>query len=521
MLSSSILLRHYKKKWIQEEILRTAQYREVAVRYNEMMGKRPDVLYYPNDIFEHAKKNATSFHLSEEHWHNPLLLAPGLKKKDLDALRRGWDLVLDIDFPDWTATKLIATALVEALEDHGITSYSCKFSGNKGFHLAVPFEAFPPMVHGTPLPFLFPVRIKKIAEYLIYYIDNPSNNYQLSKKIFDIEPSLVAHAQRLCKHCHTPFGFKSQDPVYECSRCGYRLNSQSAGTSKTTYPLCPSCHFPMDELQQQVQSCSKCSSSEGIYTMNLQIDTILMTSRHLYRSVFSLHEKSGLVSLPVDPKAIFLFSKTDASPELLPTSMTGFFAQHRFLDSTKVVAGQATKLVLQAFDFRKHQHERQHADSPSQEKTFIAAASGVQDQEYISQAYFPPSITKLLQGVEDGRKRGLFILLHFLRAVGWKDDAIEQLVLQWNEKNKEPLKGAYLQAQLSYFKRQQEVLLPPNYDNVMYYRDLGILHDEELVSKYKNPVQWAKAAYTNEKLQHRRSGKEKHKKEKKINADEA
>ena len=33
----------------------------------------------------------------------------------------------------------------------------------------------------------------------------------------------------------------------------------------------------------------------------LEIDTVLISSRHLYRMPYSLHEKSGLVSLPINP----------------------------------------------------------------------------------------------------------------------------------------------------------------------------------------------------------------------------
>ncbi len=57
-------------------------------------AKRPNILQYPQDVSEFAKDGATSFHVSEEHWNNPMELEPGMSKKKLDKLRTGWDLIL-------------------------------------------------------------------------------------------------------------------------------------------------------------------------------------------------------------------------------------------------------------------------------------------------------------------------------------------------------------------------------------------------------------------------------------------
>ncbi|MFH1510470.1 MAG: hypothetical protein ABIF10_02165, partial [Candidatus Woesearchaeota archaeon] len=97
MISKSALLLYYKRKEIQEKILENSIGREVAVRYNDNFGKRPDCLQYPKDVIEFAKRGATSFHVSEEHWKNVQALSPMLRKDELDELRTGWDLVLDID----------------------------------------------------------------------------------------------------------------------------------------------------------------------------------------------------------------------------------------------------------------------------------------------------------------------------------------------------------------------------------------------------------------------------------------
>ena len=107
MLNLSIILKHYKRKDVQEAILSSSKDREVSVKFGDNgFGKRPDILNYPNEILEFAKNGVTSFHVSEEHWNNVLALKPELSKRELDELRKGWDLVLDIDCKYWDYSKL-------------------------------------------------------------------------------------------------------------------------------------------------------------------------------------------------------------------------------------------------------------------------------------------------------------------------------------------------------------------------------------------------------------------------------
>ena len=144
MLDISTTLRHYKRPDVQKEIILGAKDREVGIRYKDKgFGKRPDVLLNEMDVLELAKQGATSFHVSEERWTNPLHISTDLNRKEIQDLRCGWDLVLDIDCPVWKYSKLITHLLIKALKDHGINYISCKFSGNKGFHIGVPFEVMP------------------------------------------------------------------------------------------------------------------------------------------------------------------------------------------------------------------------------------------------------------------------------------------------------------------------------------------------------------------------------------------
>ena len=93
------------KKWYhQEEVVRTilqnSKGREVAVKFGSKgFGKRPDLLKYPDDLLAYVNQGATSFHVSEEIWSNPLQVHPEMRRKELDEIRTGWDLVIDIDCP--------------------------------------------------------------------------------------------------------------------------------------------------------------------------------------------------------------------------------------------------------------------------------------------------------------------------------------------------------------------------------------------------------------------------------------
>ena len=97
MIPLNVSLSHYKRADIQEEIIANARDREIAIKFNDSFGKRPDVLRNNSDILELAKQGATSFHASEELWRSPLQLDPMMKRIDVENLRIGWDLVLDID----------------------------------------------------------------------------------------------------------------------------------------------------------------------------------------------------------------------------------------------------------------------------------------------------------------------------------------------------------------------------------------------------------------------------------------
>ena len=148
------------------------------------------------------------------------------------------------------------------------------------------------------------------------------------------------------------------------------------------------------------------------------------------------NEKSGLISVPIKTSDIMSFERDMASSEKVEVNM-------KFLDRTKVEQEEATNLFVQAFDF-----------NPTLKKDDTSKKIDYEElQEAIPEQLFPPCMKHILQGVDEGRKRSVFILINFLSSVGWIWDQIEETLKEWNKKNKVPLKEVYWKGQLKYAKK--------------------------------------------------------------------
>ncbi|MBW2975549.1 hypothetical protein KY366_07550 [Candidatus Woesearchaeota archaeon] len=504
MITLSQILKLYKREDIQNEIIENARDREIAIKFGDKgFGKRPDILKYPNDILELAKQGATSFHGSEELWKSPLQLDPMMKKKDVDDLRMGWDLVLDIDSVDFEFSKIIAELIIKALKMHGISSISCKFSGNKGFHIGVPFEAFPGYVNGKESRLLFPEGVRRIAEYLIYFIDSDEMGLAFTEKLLEkvekekesifskIGKKKEDVIKKTCKSCKRSIPKKERSYFYGCSRCGH--------TEKSSLPSmalkCKRCSSLMKRVDRmggvtktnsfadtsKKEMCPFCNSYD-IYThidphCFIDVDTLLITSRHLYRMPYSFNEKSGLVSIPINPDKVMQFRKEIAIAGNVRVS------RYRFLDRSNVIKNEGKKLLVQALDFSLKQQEAK----PEKDREYDIP------EEAVPEKFFPPCIISILKGVSDGKKRSLFILTNFLRSVGWSYDQIEKRLEEWNKKNPEPLREVLIKGQLRYHKQKAKKILPPNCANSMYYKDFRVCIPDNLCRKIKNPVNYSRA----------------------------
>jgi len=161
---------YYSRKDIQKALLEFSKKREIAFNFSGRFGKRPDILEYENDFKSLIEKGITSFHCSEELWSNPLELKTELSKEELNSLRIGWDLIIDIDSKFLDYSKIAAKLIIDALKFHNIKNIGLKYSGNKGFHIAIPWNAFPSEVNNEKTEKLFPELPRIISQYLSYFI---------------------------------------------------------------------------------------------------------------------------------------------------------------------------------------------------------------------------------------------------------------------------------------------------------------------------------------------------------------
>ncbi len=454
-------LRFYRRKDIREAMIAHARDKEIGVRYNDVFGKRPDVLSYPNDILELAKQGVTSFHASEERWSNPLELNSNLNRKELDSLRMGWDLVLDIDCKLLEYSKISADLIIKFLRYCGVKEVSCKFSGNKGFHIGVPFEAFPRTVSGTSTKDLFPDAAKKIALYVKENIKE-----ELGKRILEFEDGDFSRIRE-----------KVALPREEIVR--YEENEMGDKVAK----------LDVDNF--------------------LEIDTILISPRHLYRMPYSLHEKSGLVSLPIDPDKVMEFEKKMAEPDSILAPMFSFMERN--------VSGESARnLLLQALDFKAEIKESKSYGKESRNRN---ESEEMKIECPIKEEFFPPCMQFYLKGMEDGRKRAIFCLANYLGKIGWNRKDIEEYLQKWNlEKNKEKLREVYIKGQMAHFVPGDK--LPPNCDNEAYYKSLGACKPDNWCRKIKNPVNYTLLKWKNhlreKEEQELEQEKEKRKEERRI-----
>jgi len=408
----SEIIRYYSNKDICSELLRLAKDREVAVQFSTGFGKRPDVLQFASDITKQIRSGATSFHCSEERWSTPLALSPTMEKSALDTLRIGFDLVLDIDCKILEWGTVCAKLLLQALKWHGVDNYSIKFSGGTGWHVGIPYEAFP-----TDERIAFPDAPQAIAAYLKEFIRR-----QLSDDILELENDLKKLAEKAGK----PTSQLIKDGTFD------------------PYAV-------------------------------LGIDTVLISSRHLFRMPYSLNEKKWLVSLPIKEKDLDKFSTDWAKPENVTK------VNVKFLDSSAVKHNEASQLLMQAFDWQIRTKEK------------FTAPGKIVKVEYenkVPPEAFAPCMKCILQGLPDGRKRSLFALINFLKNAKWSWPEIEQFVYNWNNINKPPLKIGYVKSQLAWHLRSGQKIPPPNCRD--FYKDIGVCNPDRICDRIKNPLSYPK-----------------------------
>ena len=486
---------YYSNPKIQEAMVRFGQDREVVPRYFEGFGKRPDTIQYPSDIMALANKGATSFHASEEIWNDPLKINSEMSLEELNGNRKSWDLLIDIDSPFLDFSKIAARMLINELKKYGISSYGIKFSGSKGFHIIIPGKCFPNELNGIRMKDAFPEWPKAICEYLKEEIKPLfSKEAQSISNMSALEIRTSKKAEQLmnttCPQCNKPV----IKDTWITLRCGYCLNEvrqKKSVIAKKRVLRCEKCLGIMNvENEEEFFECKDCkitnisktgdSKSVNIkYTKDSSIsdvaemsknlheeytggfDLVLVASRHLFRMPYSLHEKTALASIILNEDELENFSLKDANP--MNIKIREYYPEGR--------EDEAKKLLIDALAWKK---SRQGEEDKKEKKYEVGEYEKI-DIKDVTDNMFPAPIKKLLKGLTDGKKRGLFILLTFLKCANFSPEEIDKRVKEWNKLNKPPLKEGYVRSQVEWHLKQKKKILPPNYDNESFYKDLGLL----------------------------------------------
>ncbi len=481
---------YYSRPDIQKAIAEFSKDRECIPRYFEGFGKRPDAIQYPSEVFELAKKGATSFHCSEELWNNPLDISTGMSEQQANQLRKGWDLLIDIDTKWFDYSKLAANAVIKVLNNHGVKNIGVKFSGSKGWHILVPWKAFPKEIGGELTKNMFPELPRKIVSYIRFKAEEELKNSLTEDFYRQIKSANIKRGIKCnsCKNIAESYSFIT----LSCRICriGEQKKLPSSLKEKTTNFICPSCRNEFEVINiEEIYECKNCmidsKTNPSAFSKTVEVDLfellgldiVLVSSRHLFRTPYSLHEKTALASVVINPSDINKFELKDADP---------FKAEIKeFNPAAK--ESEARELVIQALDWAKSNLSDEDKKSSF---SYSGGYSGKQIKiEKINEENFPPCIKKILCGLTDGKKRALFALLNLLNFMGVDKPEIEKIIWEWNEKNNPKLRAGYIKSQLSWsFKSGKSPIMPPNCKE--FYQGIGVCIPDSLCSKVKNPINY-------------------------------
>jgi hypothetical protein len=485
---------YYSNPKIQEALLKFGQEREVVPRYFEGFGKRPDIIQYPPDIMGLVNKGATSFHCSEEIWQDPLKISSEMQLDELGEIRKSWDLLIDIDSPYFDVSREAAKLVVELFEKYGIKNYGIKFSGSKGLHIIVSGKAFPEEYEGEKMKYSFPKWPRAITEYMFQQI-LPEFRRRVGKimSFSSLDDKNDKGIKVACKNCHK-IALKGDLTKLKCPVCNLDIERRDYKLTKRRlrclgkncpgvleimdsqdYYKCESCKDPENE-KLPLSSNKYPESFEEVEAVDehAELDLVLVASRHLFRMPYSLHEKTALASVVLRREELDNFTLRDASP--LNVEIREFYPEN--------TENEAKKLLVDALNWKKN---KQTEDEKLQMEKYKGEKAKYENLEIkgATEEMFPPAINKLLKGLNDGKKRGLFILITFLKTLNFTPEYINNKVREWNKLNNPPLKEGYVKSQLDWHLRQRKKILPPNYDNESFYKDLGLIDRKQ---ETKNPI---------------------------------
>ena len=252
----------------------------------------------------------------------------------------------------------------------------------------------------------------------------------------------------------------NEEEFFECPDC------KITNISKLTMKDSKNTKYTVDARTENVARMDK-----GLHERDTgRFDLVLVAQRHLFRMPYSLHEKTALASVVLSKEDLESFSPRNANP---------FNIKFRdYLPKSENEEGK--NLLIAALEWqREFNKEEERVEKKRYEGYEKIKLEGVTED------MFPKPIKKLLRGIGDGKKRGLFILLTFLKSLNFPEEYIQVKIREWNKLNDPPLKEGYIKSQIDWHLRQKKQIMPPNYNNESFYKDLGLLDE---TPKAKNPI---------------------------------
>jgi len=418
------IVNYYSKPEIQKEILSFAKNREVVGSLKDgAYLKRPDTLFYPKDITERVKRGVVSFHCSVEKWPQPMQLSVNLSQEELNNLRKGFDFIIDIDAKVKLEHAVVGSRVVYSfLKDLGVKP-TIKFSGSRGFHVAITSEAFPDKIDFKETRTRYPEVSQAITGFII------------EKAREHILEEMIAKEGGVAALMNTNPSVSELTP------------SPFIGIDDGTY-------LPKKE-PKYVDNFAGLEKGWG--------------NRHLFRMPYSLHPKYWLVSIPLKFEDLKDFKLENAKPDRVKTDV-------KFLVNKK---GEATELILRALDWKA-----------KQPKEIVKPIKRIRPKSKtpVPEEFFPPCMKFILRGLKDGKKRSLFSLATFLRAMNWPTERVEERMSEWNKNNVSPLSERLVRSQLKWHFRQSRELMPANCYSDLFYVSIGVCQPDNFC--WKNPVNY-------------------------------
>jgi len=359
-------------------------------------------------------------------------------------------------------------------------------SGSKGFHIIVPWKAFPKQIAGEPTENLFPELPRIIASYIRFESEKQMKK-SLPKDFYEQFKDAKIKKGIKCKKCSEIADKYDLVELY-CDFCKQGEQKKINENIVQTKYSCPVCKRDLEiRNSKEVLECQKCritsNENPNNFSQTIEIDLfelmgldiVLVSPRHLFRMPYSLHEKTALSSMVLFPEELDDFELKDANPMKVQI--------RNFMPDAK--EDEAKELVMQALDWHK---ENQIKKNNFKEKITGKYADYKPIKLInISDNQFPPCVNKILLGIADGKKRALFVLINLFRSIGMEQEELEKKIEEWNKKNKPQLKQGYIQSQLSWSYRKKPIM-PPNCKE--FYQGIGVCMSDNFCQIIKNPINY-------------------------------